>query len=98
MKLNLERRVPCASAGYNCAADYQRQVRSITQHERLLLNLFLFRQNLHNEGAKKQVIARVDASASPSFGERLVFVRCMLAHDEYLTGHSFQYHYCRIDR
>lgn len=35
-------------------ADYQQQVRPITHaHERVLLNLFLFRQNLHNEGGKK---------------------------------------------
>lgn len=34
--------------------DYQKQVRSITHApERVLLNLFLFRQNLHNEGGKK---------------------------------------------
>lgn len=40
---------------WSCArADYQKQVRSITHaHERVLLNLFLFRQNLHNEGGKK---------------------------------------------
>lgn len=50
------------------AQDYQQQVRSITHvHECVLLNLFLFRQNLHNEGGKKQVIARARVA---SFGER----------------------------
>lgn len=34
--------------------DYQKQVRSITHAlERVLLNVFLFRQNLHNERGKK---------------------------------------------